>query len=219
MGMPKLGKDLVRSHFVQEGSMTQIVEMIRTGRPATDPKNTTGVPMPPKGINPNLTDSNIEQIVVYLRGLAHPLSVPAGEAPAEALADLAPPVAPEPPAPAPAIAAVPAADSQPVAAVPAGALDAEAITRGKKVYGSCIACHGKDATGVKAMGKDLVHSPFAKRLTDDQLLDFIKKGRGPTDPENTTHVGMPPKGGNPALNDKQLRDLIAYIRSLQTAAN
>jgi cytochrome c5 len=28
-------------------------------------------------------------------------------------------------------------------------------------------------------------------------------------------VDMPPKGGNPALSDAQLLDIIAYMRSLQ----
>jgi disulfide bond formation protein DsbB len=28
-------------------------------------------------------------------------------------------------------------------------------------------------------------------------------------------VDMPPKGGNPALTDQQLLDIVAYIRSIQ----
>lgn len=81
-----------------------------------------------------------------------------------------------------------------------------------------MACHGKDARGVKNLGKDLVTSPFVSGQTDDSLLDFIKKGRMPTDPGNTTKVAMPPKGGNPALKDDQIRDIIAYLRSLRQSA-
>jgi disulfide bond formation protein DsbB len=209
-GVPRLGKDLVRSRLLVRGSDDELVQFIKTGRAATDPANTTGIPMPPKGNNPALSDNDIADIVTYLRGLQHPLRIAADQLPVETVAA---PTQPEPVTSAPAVTTQAAAG--PVAS---GASDADAIARGKKVYVSCMACHGKDALGVKGMGKDLVHSSFVLSKTDDQLLDFIKKGRGPTDPDNTTKVGMPPKGGNPALNDKQLRDLIAYLRSLQTPA-
>jgi disulfide bond formation protein DsbB len=58
-------------------------------------------------------------------------------------------------------------------------------------------------------------SAFIKSQSDAQLLDFVKKGRPVSDPANTTKVDMPPKGGNPALTDAQLLDIIAYIRSVQ----
>ena len=83
---------------------------------------------------------------------------------------------------------------------------------------SCIACHGRDAGGVKNMGKDLVNSPFVVQSPDDVLVDFIKKGRMPGDPGNTTNIAMPPKGGNPALKDDQIRDIVAYLRSLRQSA-
>ena len=97
-------------------------------------------------------------------------------------------------------------------------VDAEAAVRGKKVYSSCIACHGKEGLGVKNMGKDLVHSPFVAKLSNEELLAFVKKGRDPSDPLNTTKLAMPSKGGNPALKDGQLADAIQYIRSLQAAS-
>ena len=37
----------------------------------------------------------------------------------------------------------------------------------------------------------------------------------PTDPDTRLKLTMPPKGGNPALNDKQLADVVSYLRSLQ----
>jgi disulfide bond formation protein DsbB len=98
------------------------------------------------------------------------------------------------------------------------ALDPDSIKRGKRTFLSCMACHGRDATGVKGMGKDLVHSQFVGGLSDDELVAFIKKGRGPTDPGNTTHVAMPPKGGNPTLTDAQLKDVVVYVRSLRQQA-
>lgn len=88
-------------------------------------------------------------------------------------------------------------------------------TKGKTAYAAtCSACHGADAKGVPSLGKDMTTSTFIKGLTDDQFLDFLKKGRPASDPANTTKVDMPPKGGNPALADQDLYDIIAFIRTL-----
>jgi len=93
---------------------------------------------------------------------------------------------------------------------------AEFIASGTKLYaGTCIACHGPQGTGVKGNGKALARNTFVGSLDDDALLAFIKKGRDPGDPKNTTGIGMPAKGGNPALSDDDLLDIIAYIRTLQ----
>jgi disulfide bond formation protein DsbB len=58
-------------------------------------------------------------------------------------------------------------------------------------------------------------SDFIADKTDAELVDFIKVGRDPSDPLNTTGVAMPPKGGNPALSDDDLLNVVAFIRSLQ----
>jgi disulfide bond formation protein DsbB len=58
-------------------------------------------------------------------------------------------------------------------------------------------------------------SDFVATRTDAELVAFIKSGRSVDDPLNTTGVAMPPKGGNPALTDADLADIVAYIRSLQ----
>ncbi|MER3514081.1 MAG: hypothetical protein C4310_06580 [Chloroflexota bacterium] len=79
----------------------------------------------------------------------------------------------------------------------------------------CAACHGTDAKGLPGLGKDLTASQFVKSQTDEQLVEFIKKGRDTSDPANTTGVAMPPKGGDPSLTDDQLRAIVAYIRTLQ----
>ncbi|RMF87895.1 MAG: cytochrome c [Nitrospinota bacterium] len=89
------------------------------------------------------------------------------------------------------------------------------IAQGKTLFlQSCSACHGPDAKGLPHLGKNLRASAFVKGLSDAELLAFIKKGRPSFDPANTTHVDMPPKGGNPALTDEQLQAIIAYIRSI-----
>jgi disulfide bond formation protein DsbB len=78
----------------------------------------------------------------------------------------------------------------------------------------CIACHGPGGVGVEGLGKPFTTSEFLLTVSDSELLEFIKTGRPVGHPDNTTGVDMPPKGGNPALTDEQLIDIIAYIRSL-----
>ena len=96
------------------------------------------------------------------------------------------------------------------------AFDAESFQRGQALYmGTCVACHMPDGGPREGLGKDMVHSPFTAGITDKQFLTFLKVGRDPGDPLNTSGVGMPAKGGNPALMDKQLTDIISYIRGLQ----
>lgn len=87
---------------------------------------------------------------------------------------------------------------------------------GKASYESlCIACHGPDATGVVNLGKDLTTSEFTQGLTDAEVVEFVKVGRSVSDPANTTGVDMPPKGGNPALSDQDIFNIVAYLRTLE----
>ena len=87
--------------------------------------------------------------------------------------------------------------------------------KGKELFATtCAACHGPNGEGVTGLGKPFTTSDFVPSQSDEQLLAFIKTGRPTSDPANTTGVDMPPKGGNPALTDAQLVDIIAYIRSL-----
>ncbi len=102
-----------------------------------------------------------------------------------------------------------------VPAPPAGPSNAEMIATGKKEFSSCAGCHAADATGVTGLGKSLVGTDFIDKISDEDLAALIKNGRSISDPANTTGIDMPPKGGNPALNDEKIDALVAYIRSLQ----
>ena len=105
------------------------------------------------------------------------------------------------------------AATQAASAPPIPAGDA---TRGKTIFeGTCAACHGQDAKGVPGLGKDLTTSEFAIGKADAELVAFIKTGRPTSDPLNTTGVEMPPKGGNTALTDQDLADVVAYVRTLE----
>jgi disulfide bond formation protein DsbB len=79
---------------------------------------------------------------------------------------------------------------------------------------TCPACHGQDAKGMQGLGKDMTTSEFIKKLSDQELVEFIKKGRALDDPLNTTGVAMPPKGLNVALSDDDILAIVKFIRSL-----
>lgn len=92
-------------------------------------------------------------------------------------------------------------------------------TSGRKLFlGTCMSCHGPYGEGLPGQGKSLLANEFVGSLDDAKLLNFLKVGRQPWDPLNTTRVQMPPRGGNPMLSDDDLRDIVAYVRSLQTPA-
>ena len=90
---------------------------------------------------------------------------------------------------------------------------------GRELFGmTCITCHGPDGGGIPKLGANLRASKFVAARTDDQLIDFIKHGRQPGEPNSVLGLTMPPKGGNPALSDDNLHDIIAFIRALQAQA-
>jgi mono/diheme cytochrome c family protein len=191
-GMKGLGRNLVESDFVAAMPDDQLRQFLLVGRPNVRP-----VGMPPKGGRDDLTDDDLRHIVTYVRGLQDPRRMP--ELPAMVVA------APT--------------EEQKAAALSAAGGDAELagyIASGDKLFHStCIACHGKGGAGIKGNGKALVANQFIGGLNDDALLVFIKQGRTPSDPRNTTGIQMPPKGGNPALSDDDILDIIAYLRTLQ----
>lgn len=109
----------------------------------------------------------------------------------------------------------PSGDSQTAAEPAAHPTSVGDIAAGEEQFNSlCIACHGPGGVGVEGLGKPFTTSEFLLTVDDAELLEFIKVGRPISDPANTTGVDMPPKGGNPALTDEQILDIIAYVRTL-----
>lgn len=202
-GKQGLGKDLVLSDFVRTRSDAELVAFVAQGREATDPANATKIAMPPRGGNAQLTDEDLARVTVFMRGLQDPRRMP----------DL-PPLPPPPP-----VVVAAATQDEKAEALAAAGGDAELagyIASGKKIYAStCAACHGPAAKGLKGLGKDLTANEFVAKSDDDTLLAFINRGRGPSEPGNTTGIAMPPKGGNPAMSEDNILDVIAYMRSLQ----
>jgi len=103
----------------------------------------------------------------------------------------------------------------PQAAAPAAPVG-DAANGGKIFATACVACHGPEGKGVQGLGKDLTTSEWVTQQSDEQLIEFINKGRDATDPLNTTGVAMPPKGGNVAMSEQEVADIVAFVRSIHT---
>jgi len=94
-----------------------------------------------------------------------------------------------------------------VLAVSPGVLAAGDAAAGKASFKQhCATCHGDDAMGAtpiaKAFNADLnLHDEKAQALKDADITDIIKNGRGK----------MPKP---PGVNDDEIPNLVAYIRSL-----
>lgn len=192
-GMPNLGKSIVKSDFLASQTDEEMEAFIRKGRTATDPMNTTRIPMPPFGGRTSMSPAELRGVIAYMRGLQDPRRMPSLPA------------------------YVPAPTREVVVEIPKDLDPEEAkyIASGQKLFAnSCVSCHGKDAHGMPGLGKSLVKSEFLAKLSDDDALAFVKKGRSTSDPLNTTKVDMPPKGGNPALSDDDVLDIISYLRFL-----
>lgn len=189
-GVARLGKPLRNSSFVQQHSDEELFSLIANGRLPNDPLNTTGAVMPARGAQA-LSDEKMRSVVVYLRTIQDPKAKPAS------LDDWI-------------VATSAGAGGEQVAGIvgQAGGVGHDAF------LASCSACHGPQGQGLEGLGKPLVASDFITSKSDSELLAFVKTGRPIWDPDNTTGLDMPPKGGNPALSDEQIQQIIAYIRTL-----
>lgn len=79
---------------------------------------------------------------------------------------------------------------------------------------NCSACHGADGTGrlppgvqMVAPPRDLTDPEFQAQRTDEELLFVLRNGKG----------AMPPFGV--LLGEDQVRDVIAYVRTLKPPAS
>lgn len=94
-----------------------------------------------------------------------------------------------------------------LAAAAAGAVQAQ--DRGGALYAQyCLGCHGGDGAGITPGVPDL-SAPAGVLAKSDRLLlrsliDGVQKPGAP--------LAMPPKGGNPALTDADMRAVLAFLR-------
>jgi cytochrome c oxidase cbb3-type subunit III len=99
------------------------------------------------------------------------------------------------------------------AALSAHAADVE---QGKKLYGQfCATCHGQsgkgDGPGAAALNpkpRDHTDKEYMSKMSDDDLMKVIKNGGASVGKSPL----MPPWGAS--LKDDQIKDIIAYVRTL-----
>jgi len=97
---------------------------------------------------------------------------------------------------------------------------ASAVQDGQRLYNqACAACHGFNGQGMPRQGASLRISQFVADHSDADLVGFIKVGRRADDPKSLMKVQMPPKGTNPSLTDRELEQIVAFIRQLQQDAD
>jgi disulfide bond formation protein DsbB len=199
-GIPGLGKNLIESTFVHGLSDEELLQFIVTGRDASDPANTTGIPMPSRGGNPSLTDDQLRSIIAFLRSESGSAPIEQAQAaPTTEVVQVAPTATFTP---APRLEATILPTTIPVTPQP---FSAEAA-----YDWSCAGCHGADGSG---------NEPFAGSITDSPLLEdreallsFLVGAHPPVDP--AVEFPHPARGGYPALSDEQLEAVIDYLAGL-----
>jgi glucose/arabinose dehydrogenase/mono/diheme cytochrome c family protein len=101
----------------------------------------------------------------------------------------------------------------------AGSSASLAAQHGRALFSmTCINCHGSNGGGIPYTGANLRQSKWIAEKSDDELAKFILMGRQKSDPNSLLHLTMPPKGGNPNLDNAAVHDVIAYLRELQADA-
>jgi cytochrome c5 len=174
LNAPKIGDKAAWAKLIQEGLDVISADAIKGIRQ-----------MPPRGGNPDLTDTEVKRAVVYMANQSganwkEPESKPAAPA---------------------AVAAAPAAAAAPA---PAAAPAASADDKGKSVYNTaCAACHAAGVAGAPKAGDKAAWAPRLKAGTD-ALYTTALKGKG----------AMPPKGGNMALSDADVKAAVDYMLGL-----
>lgn len=81
---------------------------------------------------------------------------------------------------------------------------------------TCAMCHGPQGQGVGSLGNSLVDTKFMRTTSDEEMTEFLKVGRLPNDPANTTGMLMPPRGANPSLTDEDLKNIVLYMRTFSS---
>ena len=197
-GIPGLGKDLVDSQFVHGLTDDALLQFIVTGRDTSDPLNTTGIPMPPRGGNPSLTDDQLHAVIAYLRSESASISAQAAPAEAPAVVQVAP-------------TATPAAPLAPPVLPTSIPVTPPTFTAQSAFIWSCAGCHGADGTGNEPFASGFMESDL---LTDRAaLLAFLVAAHPPVNP--LVEFPHPPMGGYPQLTDEQLEALTDYVISLR----
>jgi cytochrome c5 len=202
LNAPKIGDKEAWAPHIKEGLDTLVKNAIK------------GInQMPPKGGNPELSDSEVARAVVYLANQSGAsFKEPAAEK-TEKIAETKPlqqsttdakPTAQDKVAEAKPAREAKAPDAPKPAQPPSATAEDKKSADGKSVYESaCAACH---ATGLAGAPKAGDKSEWAARIGQGQEMLYASalKGKG----------AMPPKGGNASLSDTEVKAAVDYVVGL-----
>jgi len=190
-GAPKIGDKAAWGKIIAQGEATTFGHAIAGLRA-----------MPPRGGNSDLTDDEVKRAVVFMAAKAGATwTAPPVVAPAAATAAAPPAASAAAPAAAPAAPAPATAAAAPAAVASAAPAAASGAADGKKTYdATCVACHGAGIAGAPKFGDKAQWAAHVK-LGIDTLYASAIKGKGI----------MPPKGGNPALSDADVKAAVDYM--------
>jgi cytochrome c5 len=180
---PKLGNPEDWAPRIKTGINTMVQSVIK-GKGA----------MPPKAGDPSLTEGEIHNAVVLM---ANQAGAKFKEKPAAA------PAQQQAAAPAQQQAAAPAQQQAAAPAQQQAAPPKAAAADGKAVYDKvCFACHQVSVANSPKLGDKDAWAPRLKQ-GPDALVQSVVKGKG----------AMPPKAGNPALTDAEIRAAVDFMVS------
>jgi cytochrome c5 len=158
--------------------------------------------MPPRGGNPDLTDEEVAGAVVHMaNAVGANWKAPELKMPEAAPKQAAAPVAAGAPAVAPVAIPPPVAAAAPASAAAAPSQAAAGPGKGKAVYDTtCMVCHAAGVANAPKLGDK---SAWAPRLATgiETLYSSSLKGKN----------AMPPKGGNVALPDADVKAAVDYM--------
>ncbi|HET7260294.1 MAG TPA: c-type cytochrome [Casimicrobiaceae bacterium] len=197
-GAPKAGDKAAWSPRIAQGEATLVKHALDgfTGKSGT---------MPPRGGNSELTDDEVHRAVVYMADLGGAgWKEPPVTATTAAVASAAGATAAAVATAAPAAAAAVVASAAPAPAAPGAPVAAPAdAAEGKKVYDeTCHVCHGTGLLGSPKFGDKAAWAPRIAQGMDTLYNAALHGLRS-----------MPPKGGNSALTDAQVKAGVDYMTS------
>jgi cytochrome c5 len=192
LNAPKMGDKAAWGKLIKEGHAGLTKEAIKGVRQ-----------MPPRGGNPDLSDTEIARAVAYMANQAG-ANFKEPEAPKPAAGAPAPATAPAVPAAGASTTPPATASATPAAAAPAAAGAKTAAASGKSVYeATCSVCHAQGVAGAPKAGEKAAWAPRTKTGMP-ALYASALKGKN----------AMPPKGGNMSLSDAEVKAAVDYMVGL-----
>lgn len=77
----------------------------------------------------------------------------------------------------------------------------------------CSTCHGPAGQGAGRLGNPINDTEYMRATSNEELVEFLKVGRMPSDAANRSGMLMPPRGGDPRITDQDLENIVLFVRT------